>query len=111
MVTAKEVSVQQFESPFNESDIDLDPVTLILQLDLDMVTVMNTIILTINFYVKVKSRMDRQTDTQRHTDRQYENITVPHTRAVNIYIFKTLTVLYLFGTICRVTFQLRTILT
>ena len=34
---AKEYSVQQSDNQFYKSDLDLDPMTLVLKLDLDMV--------------------------------------------------------------------------
>ena len=65
---------------FYKSDLDLDPMTLVLNLDLDMVKMYHH---TQNeVYMSRHSKVIACTDT--HTHRQYENITFPHMRAVNI---------------------------
>ena len=70
-----------FKSQNNQfySDLDFDPMTLVLKLDLDMVKMYhhrrNEV--SMSRYSKVNSPSG-----QRHTHRQYENITFPHTRAV-----------------------------
>ena len=67
---------------FYKSDFDLDPMTLVLKLDLDIVKMYHHTKneISMSRHSKVIARTDRQ--THRHTDRQYENITFPHTGAV-----------------------------
>ena len=68
MVIAKEFGVLTVQkSPYYQSDFDLDPITLILKLDLDMIKIFH--------HTKYEVSMSRhskviaqQTDT--HTDRQ-----------------------------------------
>ena len=58
--------------------------TLILNLDLDRIKMSchtkNEV--SMSTRSKVIAQRDTQTDKQTHTQRQYENITFPHTRAV-----------------------------
>ena len=60
--------------------------TLILKLDLDMVKMYHHTKTEVSMskHSKVIARTDTQADiqTDRHTQRQYENITFPHTQAV-----------------------------
>ena len=53
-------------SPFYQSDLDLDPMTLILKVDLDVVKMYHhtKIEVSMSRYSKVKGCTDRQTDTQ-----------------------------------------------
>ena len=77
---------------FDKCDFDLDPMSLVLKLDLDMVKMYNHTKNEVFMlrHSNVIAQTDRQTNTQTHrkthtpTDRQYENITFPHTRAVII---------------------------
>ena len=72
-------------SPFYQSDLYIDPMTMILKLDLDMVEMSCRTKNDVSMlrHLKVKAQTDRQTYIQ------YENITFPHTRtaimAVPIY--------------------------
>ena len=64
---------------FYQSDLDLDPVTLVLKLDLDIVMIYHD---TKNeVYMSRNSKVIARTDTQKDTHRQYENITFLHTWA------------------------------
>ena len=68
------------KSPFYQSDLDLDPMTLILKLDLDMVKMSYFIKNAVS--ILRHSKVLAQRDTHAHTHRQYEKITFPHTWAV-----------------------------
>ena len=67
---------------FYKSDVDLGPMTLVLKLDLDMVKMSHYTKneVSMSGHSKVIACTDTQTDRQTH--RQYENITFSHTRAV-----------------------------
>ena len=88
----------------HKSDLELDPMTLVLKLDLDMVKMYqytkNEV--SMSRHSKVIAQTDRQTDT--HTDRQYENITFPHSRPVKrIVLSYSVTEVTSYGepTVCR----------
>ena len=66
---------------------DLDLMTLVLKLDLDMVKYHHT---KNEVSMLRHSKVIACTDTQTDTHTQYENITFPHTRAVKIYNCHTL---------------------
>ena len=82
-------------SQFYKSDFDLNPITLVLKLDLDMVMMYHHTKNEVSTprHSKVIARADRQADTHTcthththaQTHKQYENITFPHTRAVKMY--------------------------
>ena len=75
------------------SDLDLHPMTLVLELDLDMVKMSyhtkNEV--SVSRHSKVIACTDTHTHTHTHTHRQYENITFPRTRAVKIGLNRILT--------------------
>ena len=58
-------------SPFYQNDLDLDPMTLKHKINLDVV----------KMYRNAKYKVPSSTVADRLTDRQYENITLPHTRS------------------------------
>ena len=66
---------------------DLDLMTLVLKLDLDMVKYHHT---KNEVSMLRHSKVIACTDTQTDTHTQYENITFPHTRVVKIYNCHTL---------------------
>ena len=63
---------------FYKSELDLEPMTLVLKLDLDMVKMYHHTKNEIS--MSRHSKVIARTDTE--TDKQYENITLPHTRTV-----------------------------
>ena len=86
MVIAKEFGAQQSKVPIYQNDLDLDPMTLILKFDLDMVKMSHHTKneVSMSRHLKVIAQTDRQTHrhTDRKTHRQYENITSLHMWAV-----------------------------
>ena len=74
-------------SQFYKSDLDLDPMSLVLQLDLDILEMYqhtkNEVSMSRHSKV-IALQTDRQTDTHTHRHTRYENITFPHTQTVNI---------------------------
>ena len=74
MVTAKEFGIQQFNKPIYQSDLDLGPRTLILKLDLDMVKMFH--------HTKNEVSRSRHSKVDTLTDKQSENIVLPHTQPV-----------------------------
>ena len=86
MVIAKELRSDSQNNQFDKSDLDLDPMTLVLKLDLEMIMMY--------YHTKNEvsmsghSKVIHRTDTQTQTHRQYENITFPYTRTVIMIYFR-----------------------
>ena len=75
--------LKQVKLSFFSYDLDLDPITLILKLDLDMVKMY---LYTKNeVYVKQFKSYSLNRQTHRHTE-MTENIAYPHTRVVIIIL-------------------------